>query len=178
MGYIAWSVIASEQPTTSKWNILGANDSSFNDGSGLAFTVNNTVPANALSTSAMYLGSAQITSNFTTTSTSQVQVTGLTATVTIPSGGRKTKITVKANIGQSTTGQSALTLWDGPVGSGTQLDISYNGAGASTEPAIIIAVVSPSAGSKTYNVGFAASAGTGTVYAAATGPATLLVEAV
>jgi hypothetical protein len=35
MSYAAWSVIAGEQPTTSKWNILGTNDSSFNDGSGL-----------------------------------------------------------------------------------------------------------------------------------------------
>ena len=35
MSYAAWSVIAGEQPTTSKWNILGSNDSSFNDGSGI-----------------------------------------------------------------------------------------------------------------------------------------------
>lgn len=35
MAYASWSVIAGEQPTTSKWNILGTNDSSFNDGSGI-----------------------------------------------------------------------------------------------------------------------------------------------
>lgn len=35
MSYGAWSVIAGEQPTTSKWNILGTNDSSFNDGTGI-----------------------------------------------------------------------------------------------------------------------------------------------
>lgn len=40
------------------------------------------------------LGYAQITSNFTTTSVSDVQVTGLTTTVTVPSGGRGVKITV------------------------------------------------------------------------------------
>ena len=36
MAYAAWSVIAGEQPTTAKWNILGTNDASFNDGTGIA----------------------------------------------------------------------------------------------------------------------------------------------
>lgn len=30
MAYSAWSVIAGEQPTTAKWNLLGTNDSTFN----------------------------------------------------------------------------------------------------------------------------------------------------
>lgn len=34
--YAAWSVIAGEQPTTAKWNILGSNDLSFNNGTGIA----------------------------------------------------------------------------------------------------------------------------------------------
>ncbi len=33
-GYAAWSVIAGEQPTAAKWNILGTNDASFNTGNG------------------------------------------------------------------------------------------------------------------------------------------------
>lgn len=32
--YAPWSVIAGEQPTTAKWNILGTNDGSFNTGQG------------------------------------------------------------------------------------------------------------------------------------------------
>ena len=32
--YASWSVVAGEQPTTAKWNILGTNDSSFNSGLG------------------------------------------------------------------------------------------------------------------------------------------------
>lgn len=36
MPYAAWSVIAGEQPTAAKWNILGQNDASFNDGTGVA----------------------------------------------------------------------------------------------------------------------------------------------
>lgn len=33
-GYTAWSVIAGEQPTAAKWNQLGSNDASFNNGNG------------------------------------------------------------------------------------------------------------------------------------------------
>lgn len=36
MAYVAWSVVFGETPSASKWNILGTNDSSFNDGSGIA----------------------------------------------------------------------------------------------------------------------------------------------
>ena len=52
----------------------------------------------SLSTSAITLGYAQITSSFTTTSTTAVQVTGLTLTVTIPSGSRRIKITYTTKI--------------------------------------------------------------------------------
>lgn len=36
MAYQSWSVVFGEQPSAAKWNILGSNDSSFNDGSGIA----------------------------------------------------------------------------------------------------------------------------------------------
>lgn len=36
MGYTAWSVVFGEQPSAAKWNILGTNDASFNDGTGIA----------------------------------------------------------------------------------------------------------------------------------------------
>ena len=35
MSYVAWSVVFGEQPSASKWNILGTNDASFNDGTGI-----------------------------------------------------------------------------------------------------------------------------------------------
>jgi hypothetical protein len=31
MAYASWSVVANEQPSASKWNILGTNDSTFNN---------------------------------------------------------------------------------------------------------------------------------------------------
>lgn len=36
MAYTSWSVVFGEQPSAAKWNILGTNDSSFNDGTGIA----------------------------------------------------------------------------------------------------------------------------------------------
>ena len=36
MSYTSWSVVFGEQPSASKWNILGTNDASFNDGTGIA----------------------------------------------------------------------------------------------------------------------------------------------
>lgn len=36
MAYSAWSVTFGEQPSAAKWNILGTNDASFNDGTGIA----------------------------------------------------------------------------------------------------------------------------------------------
>lgn len=35
MAYTSWSVIYGEQPSAAKWNILGTNDASFNDGTGI-----------------------------------------------------------------------------------------------------------------------------------------------
>lgn len=35
MGYASWSVVFGEQPSAAKWNILGTNDSSFNDSTGI-----------------------------------------------------------------------------------------------------------------------------------------------
>lgn len=36
MAYASWSVVFGEQPSAAKWNTLGTNDSSFNDGTGIA----------------------------------------------------------------------------------------------------------------------------------------------
>lgn len=36
MAYSSWSVVFGEQPSAAKWNILGTNDASFNDGTGIA----------------------------------------------------------------------------------------------------------------------------------------------
>lgn len=141
----------------------------------------NAVSAAELATNAITLGYAQITSTINTTSTSYVQATGLTVTVTIPYGGRKIKITVSCTLYNSTSGQGVnLSIWDGTVGSGTQLQSTFYTSGGSNYQAVqtIIAVVTPSAGSKTYNVGYSASADTANINASSTLVPFILVEAI
>ena len=65
MAYTSWSVSFGEQPSASKWNILGTNDASFNDGTGIASGV---ITANKLASAIS--SSNQVTTSGTTTSTS------------------------------------------------------------------------------------------------------------
>ncbi|MET3349049.1 UNVERIFIED_ORG: hypothetical protein ABID57_000718 [Arthrobacter sp. UYEF1] len=150
------------------------------DGTVVTTTDTNSVSATMLATSAITLGYAQITSNFANATTTQTQITGLTVTVTIPAGGRKTKITVYVPGTHNTVISTAqYELWDGVVGSGTKLThfrelhaIAGNQFGMH-----LTYVGTPSAGSKTYNVAMAPDTGTETLQAAATYPAFILVEA-
>jgi len=139
------------------------------------------VTAGKLATSAIFLGYAAITADTTTTSTSSTLVTGLSATVTVPSGGRRVKITVFAsNVRNQTAAKTAyLEIWDGTVGSGTKIAQGDTYGDGTDEgcPFHIVAVQTPSAGSKTYNVGFRTdSGGTTALAAASTAPAFILVE--
>lgn len=156
MAYTAWSVVYGEQPTAAKWNQLGANDAGFRDGTNFALN-NNVIPANALATNSILLGSATRSTDFTTTSTSPVLVTGLTSTVTVPAGGRSVKLTFFArNMYNLTAGRyMAASIWDGTVGSGTKLGeaAGYDASGGTGQPVCITSIHTPAAGSKTYNVG-------------------------
>lgn len=140
----------------------------------------NGIAASNLATTAITLGYAQITSNFNLTSaqTTPTQVTGLTSTVTIPAGGRKVKISFTC-VGLLTlaSGVGLVTIWDGTVNSGTQL-MQLNNAAANNMITGFV-VVTPGAGSKTYNIGLANSGTNNTsIGAAATYPAQILVEAI
>lgn len=147
----------------------------------------NKVAAAMLATSAITLGYAEVTADITgTTSSTAVAQSGLSSTVTIPAGGRKVKITAwTRRINNNTAGASTarMTIWDGTVGSGTQLseaDVQTTAANHGAH-CTAIAVHTPSAGSKTYNVGLAIPAGGGgtvTLQATATAPAFILVEAI
>lgn len=145
---------------------------------GAGANATNGVQAAALATNALTLGYTQITTNFTTASASAVQVTSLTSTVTIPAGGRRTKITVfTVGVSATSSGIGSVTIWDGTVGSGTQLAQANSTAGGGNS-VTCVAIVSPAAGSKTYNVGFSTTSGTGTFGAAANSPAFIFVEAI
>lgn len=146
---------------------------------------NNSITGAMLATSAITLGYASIVAFFATPSTTGAQVTGLTVSVTIPAGGRRVKITAFCPTMYSTTAANAkvvLSIWDGAVGSGTQLAAGngFGGGGAGATNGLVIAVASPAAGAKTYNVGLAHATGAGTAQLeAGTGfPAFILVEAI
>jgi len=112
------------------------------------------------------LGYAQNTSGFSTASSTPVQVTSLSVTVTAP-GGRDLEITVNANSIYNATANRyvIISLWDGTVGSGTQINQATflnTVANQETPLGMTTRVSAPAAGSKTYNVGIAATGGAGT----------------
>lgn len=69
MAYAAFSVVFGEQPSAAKWNILGTNDASFNDGSGLptANSVSATVNTSETTTSTSYVSLATTTDSVSAT---------------------------------------------------------------------------------------------------------------
>lgn len=129
------------------------------------------------------LGYRQRITDFSTTSTSAAQVTGLTCPVIIPTG-RKVRVTIFATdlfvTGVTNIG-AEFTIWDGTVGSGTQLNRGLGGYnnGSSAPTGIASALTTPSSTTKTYNAGLhATSAGTANVQGGATYPSYILVELV
>lgn len=143
---------------------------------------NGGITGSNLSTSAIKLGYAAITSDFTTASTTLVQVTGLTLTITVPAGGRSVKLTVWADSTENTNANmyTQIAIFDGTVAGGTMIARATNRNAINAQPiaCVCIAFVTPSAGSKTYNVGFSNAGGSGTakITAASTHPAFLLAE--
>lgn len=140
------------------------------------------VTAEKIDTGAITLGYVDKTSNFTTSASSATLITDMSLTVTIPTGGRRVKITVSGfNMYASNAGAYAqLNVWEGTVGSGTRVASTQISAAAPSQSLPVTAIGSyiPTAGSKTYNVSLhrAAGSGTATVEATATSPLFLLVE--
>jgi len=59
MAYASWSVVYGEQPSAAKWNILGSNDASFNDGTGIGAGVITSESLNATIACRAYQVTAQ-----------------------------------------------------------------------------------------------------------------------
>lgn len=105
MAYTAWSVTFGEQPSPAKWNILGTNDASFNDGTGIG---TNAIQAASLDTDAITLGYAQATSDQTISSSTDL--TNLSVAVTVPAGGRRCRITGYIPYIDTASGANAVNL--------------------------------------------------------------------
>lgn len=132
-----------------------------------------------LTTSAITLGYAQITSDFTSTTTPTfTDITGLSVAVTVPTGGRRVRISVYARYASVSSG--AGNGFDIQILEGTTVKsiVSQTSAGANYANGVYaVAVYTPAAGTYTYKTQFSqGAAGTFTVAAGATYPAFILVE--
>lgn len=108
MAYASWSVVFGEQPSAAKWNILGTNDASFNDGTGIG---NATITA-AKRTGGFYVGT------FTPSVTGSLAVSGVGFTPSAILVGR-----------QGSSGTSVAMMFSFCTASSQQV-ISFTGGGA------------------------------------------------
>ncbi len=97
MAYVAWSVVFGEQPSAAKWNILGTNDASFNNGTGFA--------AGAIPTAA--LANASVTANKLATGAVAVSTTGSSTTASTSYGNLADAVTSSVT---TTIGANGLAL--------------------------------------------------------------------
>lgn len=188
-GVTGVNAAATNTPLSTIYNDYNGNITDANISASAAIAgsklAGNAVTADKLATNAITIGFAQITSTVTTTSNgTPVQATGLTVTVTIPSGGRKVEISVFVPRAQHNSAGNYFvgSIWDGTVGSGTQLVDSalYQATSANTGGGFYLTtVVTPAAGSKTYNFGFnGTSANTTSIAVSATSPAYILAKVI
>lgn len=119
----------------------------------------------------------EITSPFSTASTTSVQVTGLSITFTVPAGGANYMLTFYSPaLYNSGTNYSTIEVWDGTVGSGTIiLSVGTFGTNGTALPVMAQKKIALTAGSHTLNVGVKASAGTVNVHAGSTNTTNLTV---
>lgn len=121
------------------------------------------------------LGYVQTTSG--TNTTTSLAAVGLSSTVTIPAGGRRVKVTVYSYGVQYGNSNTTVTLWDGALSTGTQLQEAYFSAGAgSISQPLTIVYVGTLTGTHTFNVGIVSSSAGAVFSAAANAPAFMLVE--
>lgn len=124
------------------------------------------------------LGYRQIVANFSTASATQVQVTGLSVPVMIPTN-RKVKITVSnAALGSSGAANISVSqIWDGVVVSGAQVGQANTTEVAGLNQQLYFDTeLTPSATSKTYNAGTQSGAGTLTWNCSSLFPSYIKVE--
>lgn len=130
------------------------------------------------------LGYAQTTANFSTSSNTAVQVTGVSVNVTIPAGGRRVRVTGYCNSPYVSSGSVpawvVISIWDGPVGTGTDLCdafVPFSSLNANNTLSPAVAIITPPAGAKTYNLGMKVQSGnTGLIGASASNPVWIHVE--
>lgn len=159
MAYAAFSVVFGEQPSAAKWNILGTNDASFNDGTGIGDA---TITPDHLATGA---ATAVVATSQTTTSSSYTDLAtvGPAVTVTIGANGIAL-VSVSVRASTSTTGGAFMsyavtgattTAASTPLSVGTASTTAVRGG-------IAFLITGLAAGSTTFTAKYSVTTGTGT----------------
>ncbi len=109
------------------------------------------IAASSLSTSAITLGFSESTTS-TSTITTEVDITGLSVTITIPEGGRRLKLTANTKVfGSDTNTRPRINIKEGATELGRAIGVAS--PVTNVESALTaFAVITPSAGTHTYKV--------------------------
>lgn len=116
MSYTAWSVNFADQPSASKWNVLGANDASFNDGTGIAAAAITSVHSapviykNALNFTGQGDGVETVKSTITIPSQTSACVVLLFAAISASYGNGTPTLNVDTRIRQTNTAGTVLAF--------------------------------------------------------------------
>lgn len=125
------------------------------------------------------LGARRRTSDFTSSSASDIQVTELSVPISIPTA-RKVRITISgtALLVVSSGVNGYVSFWDGTVGSGTQLGLMQVVSASANQrfPVSRTIIKTLSAGSHTINAALKSQSGNQTLEAASTSPLELRIE--
>lgn len=142
-------------------------------------TADNGITGSMLGSSAISLGYSPITTNFNAGTTSEILISGLTTTVTVPTGTRNLEIHVySASVGAA-SGISVLKLYDGTFGVGSPTQIGQYNIDAVNQGAHMMSVMAAvAAGSKTFSATVINSSANPTISASSTSPAYMLVKAI
>lgn len=128
MAYASWSVVFGEQPSTAKWNILGTNDASFNDGTGIASlthsttTVTNPYKFRAYRNAALTLTSGAATKLVCDVESYDSNSNFATGTYTVPVSGF---YHFSGRISATTT-RMFISIYVGGVETARGMDVAYS----------------------------------------------------
>ena len=173
-----WAVIYGETPSATRWSELGDNDDALATGAGIdddALITRHyddaSVTARKIDLTTLTLGVAQMSAALLGV-TSETLIPGMTMAITIPSGLPATaRLELELNLGvayNSTPGGFArVNLWQGSVGSGTQLQMAQNktpavAGAAPADQSLLLRhyITNPTAGAMTISAGLS-NGGTG-----------------
>ena len=142
----------------------------------------NSVPADKIDLTTLRLADASVTSILTTASTSYVQINSMTVTFTLT---KTRKVAIRLYFPWIFTtggaGYAYISIWQGTVGSGTQVaeGLAYSSASGDAYPGNVYREITLNAGTYTFNGGTKATASrTTNLNAASSNPATMTVDIV